>query len=223
MFVDILKPGNRGTLTPNTINDIIVKVDSLPFNASQSFNMKVEIKIDNDWQEVELTNLYYLKNDEKINMGKDTKIPVMSCARTYVLESRIPNNKEIKELRIKFIGYEPSKIIYSHVISVSSTDKLEFTINEPSITDSLVTRVKVILDMDVKLPENITMQVYATNNPLDDEIVWEDISASVFNGVYAKLKNKNAKKGFGLDLKVLFTKNDYNANVIIHSLNYVFY
>lgn len=223
MFVEFLKPGNKGSLCPNRSNEIILKVNSIPFNASQEFTMRAEVKIGEEWQELELVNLYHLKDGNKIDLGKDTKLNVMSGARSYVLEVAVPNNKEITKLRIKFIGYNPDKTIYSHEIPVASTDKLEFTIKEPSITDSLVTRVKVVLDMDVTLPEDITIEVYATNNPFDDNVTWEDISASVLSGVYAKLENKEVENGFGLNLKVKLTKTNYDANVVIHSLNYVFY
>lgn len=227
MFIDIEKPGHRGSIIPNVLNYIQVRVNSLPLNNATTFDMKVEIKITDSWQPVETVELSYIKDGNKVSIDKTTKFKLASATGTYILGVTMPNNKEIKEMRIRITGFNSeggeTKQIFSHPISVSSTDRLEFTISEPSIANSLVTRVRTVLDMEINKPESLQIEVYATNNPFDDSPVWEDISASIFNGTYAQLENKEVEKGFGLNLKVILTKKQTDAHVIIHSLNYVFY
>lgn len=226
MFIDIEKPGHMGSVIPNTLNNVQVKINSLPLNNAITFDMGVEIKISDSWESVETIELSYIKDDNKVIVDKTTKFKLTAATGTYILGVAMPNNKEIKEMRIRVTSYNSegeTKSIFSHPILVSSTDKLEFSITDPSISNSLVTRVRAVLDMEITKPEALQIEVYATNNPFDESPVWEDISASILNGTYAKLENKEVENGFGLNLKVILTKKETSAHAIVHSLNYVFY
>ena len=226
MFIEIQKPANMGSLKPNANNEITVRVNSLPINSNMVFTLGIEYKEEGAWKTAALNKIYYMKDGAKIPQPLDEPFRVVSATGTYILDVAIPNSKIISEIRTVVNDYSSSglkPICYSHPNLVSSSDTLEFTLTEPSLSNSLVTRVKVILDMDVNIPEAISMEVYGCNNPLDTNPVWEDITAAVISGSYAQLNNRVVNKGHGINLKFKLTKHNYDANCKVNSVNFVFY
>lgn len=130
----------------------------------------------------------------------------------------IPDGETVIHTRVIFSN--PEEKVSSKFISLSRCILLDFNLAQPIITDVSTSKVKVTLDYEAVNPENITLQVLASNNALDGvNITWEDMTEAFNNNTFHSFSNSRMNEGYALNVRVIASKKNPNASIQIKKIN----
>jgi hypothetical protein len=94
------------------------------------------------------------------------------------------------------------------------------TMAEPFTASALVT--KMVMSVVRSIPQGANFQVLVTNNPFDDEPVWEDATTSVVSGINHLFNNTTVTNGHGLNFKILVDRGMATSGGFIASIGGAF-
>lgn len=105
-----------------------------------------------------------------------------------------------------------------------STTKSRYVKTKPIRTNRMINNIYVkIISEEILCPnDKINYKVEVTNNPFDDNPVWEDISELYKNRLTASIINTNIKSTPGISVRVTISKKD-NSIVKINNICMTYY
>lgn len=170
----------------------------------------------------DFSNIELLEVSDVSKFDEETWKPVTN---SFVgVPGRIRFNVNIPEgdtaIYTRVVFSNPEEKISSKFVLLSRGTVLEFNLATPITTDVSTSKIKVNLDYDAINPDNLTIEVFASNNGLDGSgIVWENMTDAFKANKFHSFSNSLITHGYALNVKVKVTKTNTNSSIKIKKIN----
>lgn len=129
---------------------------------------------------------------------------------------QFPNINDVRYIKIAIIGNTAT--YFSSPILLTSNNTLDFK-TLPLILQNRPNKVKIDDKKKLISGSNVTINVFVTNNALDESPVWENITAYYLtNQFYEFTNDQKTATNWAISVRYLITKTSYNAGFEIEEI-----
>ena len=84
-------------------------------------------------------------------------------------------------------------------------------------------KVDLLIEEELYLGDVVDYKIEVSNNPFDDNPIWEDITENYYAGNFSTIVNAIYETKPGISVKVTITKRNFNSVIKIKEVNLCFY
>ena len=163
-----------------------------------------------------ISNVYIYNGNSYTSHSSDGTINTSNLPGQFKVSFTFPDINGVRYMKLAII--EGSNTYFSPIILLSSNNTLDFT-TIPLVLDNRPFKVKVDDKKKIINGSNISINVYVTNNALDEEPVWENMTTQYLtNQFYTFTNEEKTNIKWAIAVRYLIVKSDYNAGFEIEEI-----
>lgn len=222
--IQIITPYNMSAIESGSNFSVVIKINSLPkitWGDISSLTVGCEYINDNINTLLSVSGFSKITSDGTF-LSQNNAFTTATAKGTYKFNVKDVGDSGIKRFRV-FVSNGVSKV-YSNEIFLSSLTTLSMTYKAIE-TDRIIRKIKVDLEKNIIKnssstdTSDVSLKLYATNNPFDANPVWVEVK----EGEFTELPNENISDKTGVQLKISGTKTDSTVSMVISNIIMTYY